>query len=112
MSQSTSPSRPSRFPIAAIAVPAVVFLCWALPRLIVSIFGIDGHWTPFVYQYALGGLVFGIGLWVIRASGACDWSNPRDRFWFRVLIFGYLAYATMHGVVTWLAVAVPFKGAT
>jgi len=103
--------RSSSRPLAILAVPLVVFLCWGIPRAIVRVSGVDGHWTPFLYQYLLGGLVFSIGLWIIRVSGACDWSNPYDRRGFRVLIFGYLAYATIHGVVTWLAAAVPFKGA-
>lgn len=94
-----------------LAVPSVLFLCWALPRAAVGIAGPDGHWTPFLYQYLLGGLVFAIGLWVIRVSGACDFNRPGDRFWLGVLVFGYAAYATLHGLVTWLATAVPFRGA-
>lgn len=103
----TSASKPA----ALLAVPIVIFLCWGIPRFVVALFGVDGHWTPFFYQYLLGGLVFSVGLWLIRASGACDWNNPGDRRWFRVLVFGYVAYASIHGVVTWLASAVPFKGA-
>ena len=101
----------SSFNPAFLGVPAVVFLCWGIPRLVVSVFGVDGHWAPFFYQYLLGGLVFTVGLWVIRVSGACDWKNPRDRQWFRALVFGYFAYAAIHGITTWLAAAVPFKGA-
>lgn len=97
--------------LPALAVPVVLFLFWALPRLAVRLAGEDSVWTPFLYQYLLGGVVFGIGLWVIRASGACDFRRPGDRFWFGVLLFGYFVYATIHGLTTWLAVAVPFKGA-
>lgn len=96
---------------AVVAVPVVIFLCWAIPRLVVRIAGIDGLWTPYLYQYLLGGLVFVIGLWVIRTSGACDFRRPGDRKWFWVLVFGYVWYAAMHGIVTWLAVSVPFLGA-
>jgi hypothetical protein len=95
---------------AAIAIPVVIALCWAIPRLVVHTVGIDGPWAPYLYQYLLGGLVFGIGLWVIRASGACDFRRPGDRTWFWVLVFGYAWYAALHGVVTWLAVSVPFLG--
>jgi hypothetical protein len=76
----------------------------------VALFGVDGHWTPFFYQYLLGGLVFGIGMLVIRISGACNMERASDRAWFRALLFGYVAYAAMHGVITWLAISVPFKG--
>jgi hypothetical protein len=100
-----------RFPVAIVTVPAVVGLCWGIPRLIVAWVGIDGDWAPFLYQYLLGGLVFGIGLWVIRVSGACSFARPQDRMWFGVLIFGYLWYAGIHAVLVWLAVAVPYRGA-
>jgi len=106
MNQTASRS-PSR---GLLAVPIVLLLCWALPRLVVAVFGIDGVWTPFFYQYLLGGIVFGIGLLVIRVSGACDMSRAGARVWFRALVYGYLAYAAMHGVITWLAVSVPFRG--
>jgi hypothetical protein len=106
----TRPS-PWRLTPAAVAVPAVLLAVWGLPRLLVSWLGIEGHWTPFFYQYAMGGIVFGIGLWVIRASRACDDARPGDRAWFAVLILGYLWYAALHAVLTWLAAAVPFKGA-
>jgi hypothetical protein len=100
-----------RPPVAAIAMVGVILAMWGIPRLLVAWLGIDGHWTPFLYQYAMGLLVFGVGLWVIRASGACDFDRPGDRRWFGVLVFGYLWYFGMHGLLTWLAVAVPFKGA-
>jgi hypothetical protein len=100
-----------RFPVAIVTVPAVVGLCWGIPRLIVAWVGIDGDWAPFLYQYLLGGLVFGIGLWVIRVSGACNFARPHDRMWFGVLVFGYLWYAGIHAILVWLAVAVPYRGA-
>ena len=96
---------------AAIAIPAVILAVWGIPRLLVQWLGIDGHWTPYLYQYAMGGIVFSVGLWVIRASGACDFARPGDRRWFAVLLFGYLWYAGLHALFTWLAKAVPFKGA-
>ena len=79
--------------------------------MVVRIFGIDGPWAPYFYQYLLGGMVFLIGLWVIRASGACDFKRPADRHFFGVLIFGFVWYAAMHGLITLLSVSVPFKGA-
>lgn len=108
MAHETTPSRPWA---ALVAVPAVILLCWAIPRGVVAVLGLDGHWTPFFYQYLLGGLVFVIGLWIIRASGACSFHRTNDRKYFGVLIFGYLAYAAMHAIGFWLAEAVPFLGA-
>ncbi len=91
-------------------VPVVVFLSWALPRLAVRVGGPNGQWAPFLYQYFLGGMVFGIGLVVIVASGSCNLRRPDDRTWFIALILGYVAYALLHGSLVWLAYAVPFKG--
>lgn len=96
---------------AALALPAVVLAVWGLPRLLDLWLGIGGHWAPFWYQYTMGGLVFGVGLWMIRASKACDFVRLGDRAWFAVLVFGYLWYAGIHALLTWLAAAVPFKGA-
>ncbi len=100
----------SRSITALVAIPIVIALCWVVPRLIVGWIGLDGHWAPYLYQYLLGGLIFVIGLWVIRRSGACDFDRPGDRRWFGYLVFGYFSYAALHGVVFWLAEAVPFKG--
>ena len=108
MSDVSTPSRPWT---AIIAVPIVVFLCWAIPRVVVALLGSGGHWTPYFYQYLLGGLVFGIGLWVIRTSGACSFHRRNDRMYFGVLIFGYMAYAALHAAGFWLAQAAPFLGA-
>ena len=103
---------PARRPSPAVlAIPAVILAVWGIPRLLVLGLGIEGHWTPLLYQYAMGAIIFGIGLWIIRASGACDFDRPGDRRWFGVLVFGYLWYLGLHSLFTWLAAAVPFKGA-
>jgi len=94
----------------ALSALAVILALWGLPRLLMAWLGIDGHWTPYLYQYAMGGIVFVVGLGVILASGACDFKRPGDRMWFGVLVFGYLWYAALHGLFTWLAFAVPFHG--
>lgn len=106
--QEASTRRP---PAAAFAIPGVILAVWGIPRLLVMWLGIDGHWTPLLYQYAMGGIVFVIGLLVIRTSGACDFARPGDRRWFGVLIFGFFWYLGLHSLFTWLAAAVPFKGA-
>ena len=103
-----NPHVPKAIPLISTVV--VIFLCWAIPRMLVRTLGIDGHWTPYLYQYLLGGLVFVIGLAVIRLSGACDFRRPGDRRFFWVLVFGYAWYAGMHGLLTYLAQAVPFRG--
>jgi len=101
----------SRRWVPLVAIPVVIALCGAIPRWVIATFGLDGHWTPFFYQYLLGGLVFAIGLWIIRASGACDFRRPGERKWFWLLIFGYGWYAALHAALFYLADAVPFRGA-
>ncbi len=98
------------FPFAILAVPFVVVLCALVPRLIVGTLGVANPWTAYLYQYAMGGLVFVIGLIVIRTSGACDFDRPGDRTWYRVLVFGYFWYAALHGILVALSTATPFRG--
>lgn len=95
---------------SAVAVFAVILLCWVLPRLAMRLGGTDGRWAPFLYEYFLGGLVSTIGMVVIVNSRACDFRRPGDAAWCGALIGGYVAYALMHAAVMWLAHAVPFRG--
>lgn len=57
---------------------------------------IPEYWWPYLYQYGVGLVVFLIGLWLILKYRACDLSRRNDRFWFGVLIFGFLWYAGIH----------------
>jgi hypothetical protein len=54
------------------------------------------YWWPYLYQYSVGGIVFLVGLFLILRSGSCTLSRRQDRFWFGVLIFGFLWYAGLH----------------
>lgn len=105
-----SPRERRTVPLPALVIPLVLLSMWGVPRLLVAWLGQSDPWTAYLYQYLLGGMVFGVGLLVIRTSGACDFDRPREKMWFKVLLFGYLWYAALHAVVTWLATAVPFKG--
>ena len=104
----TAPKRSRAFVIVAIAL--VVALCGLVPRAIVGALGLANPWTAYLYQYAMGGLVFAIGLIVIRTSGACDFERPGERTWYRILIFGYFWYAAIHGILVALSTATPFRG--
>lgn len=57
-------------------------------------------WLPFIYLYGVGGILFLIGLIVIRKSGAINLKLKRHRYWYRVLIFGYLYFVAMHAFLT------------
>ena len=54
------------------------------------------HWFTYLYQYGLGGIVFGVGLWLIVKSGACDLGRRNERIWFIFLIVGFFWYAGLH----------------
>ncbi|RMF77520.1 MAG: hypothetical protein D6744_11255 [Planctomycetota bacterium] len=53
-------------------------------------------WWPYVYQYGVGLIIFLIGVTLILRYRACDLRRRSDRFWFGVLIFGFVWYAGIH----------------
>ncbi|MBN1300799.1 MAG: hypothetical protein JW995_06250 [Melioribacteraceae bacterium] len=55
-------------------------------------------WLPFFYLYGIGGLFFVLGLVIIRRSGAIDMKKRKHRFWFRVLIGGFIYFALIHAL--------------
>ncbi len=54
------------------------------------------YWWPYLYQYGVGAVIFVVGLWLILRRRACVLSRKQDRFWFGVLIFGFLWYSGIH----------------
>jgi hypothetical protein len=54
------------------------------------------YWWPYIYQYSVGGFIFVFGMYLILRNRACVLNRPQDRFWFTVLIIGFIWYATMH----------------
>ena len=71
-----------------------------------------GYFDPLLYQYGVGGAFFLIGLWIIVKRKACVLARPQDRFWFGVLVVGFLFYFVIH--VLWYLAAiylVPHGGA-
>ena len=57
---------------------------------------IPEYWWPLVYQYGVGLVIFVIGMTLIIKHRSCVLSRPQDRFWFGVLIFGFIWYAGLH----------------
>ncbi len=59
-------------------------------------------WLPFIYLYGVGGIFFLVGMIIIKKSGAINLNIKRHRYWYRVLIFGYLYFALMHAIlISW-----------
>ena len=86
-----------------LSILAVLVFAFSYPRLLVSWLGEANPWTSYLYMYGLGFVVFFIGLVTIRKSKACLPGRGRDGFWYKVLIGGFVMFATLHG--TWVALA-------
>lgn len=57
-------------------------------------------WLPFIYLYGVGGIFFVIGIIITKKSKAMDLSKKRHRFWFKILIFGFVYYMALHFILT------------
>jgi hypothetical protein len=53
-------------------------------------------WLSFFYLYGVGGIIFFIGIRIIRKTGALNLKLKRHRFWYRVMIFGYFYFVAIH----------------
>ncbi len=56
-------------------------------------------WFPFIYLYGVGGIFFFIGVYLARKSGALDLNIKRHRFWYRVMLYGYLYFVILHATL-------------
>jgi len=56
-------------------------------------------WLPYIYLYVGGGIFFLAGMIYIRKTKAIDMRLKKDRFWWRVLIFGYFYFAAIHALL-------------
>ena len=57
-------------------------------------------WLPYIYLYALGGLLFVAGLFVTLKAGSFDLKRPSHKKWMWVLLFGMVWFLAMHGLLT------------
>ncbi|TSA26276.1 MAG: hypothetical protein D4R68_07660 [Ignavibacteriales bacterium] len=53
-------------------------------------------WLPFIYLYVGGGIFFLAGMIFIRKTKAIDMRLKRDRFWWKVMLFGFIYYMVIH----------------
>lgn len=56
----------------------------------------DSGWLTLIYQYTVGGIIFGAGAWVVLKTGACDMKNPKERQWFYWLLGGFGFMFSLH----------------
>ncbi len=57
-------------------------------------------WLPLIYLYGVGGIIFFIGMYIIKRTGAIDLSLKRHRKWWRLMIFGYFYFLFLHTFFT------------
>ena len=60
-------------------------------------------WLPYLYLYGVGGIFFILGLIITKKSGAMNLNKKKDRFWFKVLLFGFFYYMALHFILTYAA---------
>ena len=60
-------------------------------------------WLPFIYLYGLGGLLIISGIIITLKSGSFNLKNHIHQQWLWVLVFGFIWYMAMHGVLTLIA---------
>ena len=94
----------------ATIVGSLVFI-YFYPRGLVRWLGESNPWTSYLYLYGFGLWFFLLGIWLILSTGACQFGRGRDRYWFKVLIGGYVFFALLHATWILAALTVPFKGA-
>tara|TARA_B100000686_G_scaffold40992_1_gene42364 strand:+ start:55816 stop:56211 length:396 start_codon:yes stop_codon:yes gene_type:complete len=54
-------------------------------------------WLPYIYLYSVGGFIFFTGMVIVLRSGSLKKQNPKHRFWYHILIFGFFYYLFIHG---------------
>jgi len=92
-------------------IGAICTFTYAWPRFLVNAFGLDSPWTSYLYMYGFGFVTFAIGIALILRKGSCQFGRGSDTFWFKVLIFGFVFFASLHGIWIILSLTIPYKGA-
>lgn len=53
-------------------------------------------WLPYLYLYGAGGCLFLVGIWLILRHRALNLKLRKHRYWFMILLGGFLWYAAIH----------------
>lgn len=66
-------------------------------------FSFSRVWLPYIYLYGFGGIVFLLGVYTIKRQKTVDEENPKEKFFFRLLFYGYAWFMGIHLFFTVLA---------
>lgn len=91
-------------------LPLFIVFAFYYPRMLTAILGPANPWTSYLYLYGFGFLYTGSGVVLAVKTGACKLSRPRDRFWFQMIIAGFLYFAGLHAIWIYLAQSIPYLG--
>ncbi|GEM_PF-3050078 len=88
----------------------ILIFTYAYPRLLVAFFGVESPWTSYFYKYGFGAVFFFTGVYIVLRNKSCILGRGRDTFWFKWLILGFIAYASVHALWILAALHLPFYG--
>ena len=54
-------------------------------------------WATYIYLYAVGGIAFLIGMYLIIKTRSLNLKKDHHKKWLVVLIAGFIYYASIHG---------------
>jgi hypothetical protein len=69
----------------------------------------DEQWLCWLYQYGVGGLVFGVSIWLAARAGALPIDRYSRRGMLAILVAGYLGLAAIHGVWITAVIGLPLS---
>lgn len=98
-------------PTVALTAAGALAIFYAWPRWLLYTLGEGSPWLPFGYLYGNGLVVFALGMTVILRTGACRPGRGHDRFWFGMLLAGFVFFAALHAAWILAATGLPVKGA-
>lgn len=91
-------------------IAGVLAISHFFPRALIRVLGTENPWTSYFYMYGLGFVCFAIGMMVIMKQGSLNIRRGNERFWFHMLLGGFVFFSTLHGVWIILAIHYPYKG--
>ena len=91
-------------------IPLVAIFTFVYPRLLISWLGEANPWTSYLYQYTFGLIFFGLGILMVLRTKACVPGRGRDSKWLKILIGGFIFFASFHGLWVYMSIVWPVKG--